>query len=138
MRLRKALSELARAVADEAERNPNFGNRIAVALGLSPTTTVGAGVQTPGAIVRPRPRNRRSSPILDPIEVARQGEGTLREQLKPLSVEQLKDIVAAFGMDPGKLVMKWKTGDRIIDRIVEVSLSRAQKGNAFRAQSEPR
>jgi hypothetical protein len=34
-------------------------------------------------------------------------------------------------MDPGKLVMKWKTPERIIDRIVEFSLARAVKGDVF-------
>ncbi len=36
-------------------------------------------------------------------------------------------------MDPGKLVMKWKDNVRVIDRIVELSLTRSTKGDAFRA-----
>jgi len=35
-------------------------------------------------------------------------------------------------MDPGKLVMKWKDRDRVIDRIVEIAGRRATKGDAFR------
>jgi hypothetical protein len=50
-----------------------------------------------------------------------------------LSLEQLRDIVAEFGMDPGKLVLKWKSPQKVIDRIVEISMPRAQKGDAFRA-----
>jgi hypothetical protein len=34
-------------------------------------------------------------------------------------------------MDQGKLVMKWKTRERIIDRIIEFSMSRAVKGDVF-------
>lgn len=34
-------------------------------------------------------------------------------------------------MDPGKLVMKWKTPQRIIDRIVEFSMARSVKGDVF-------
>jgi hypothetical protein len=34
-------------------------------------------------------------------------------------------------MDPGKLVMKWKTPERIINRIVEFSPARAVKGDVF-------
>jgi hypothetical protein len=34
-------------------------------------------------------------------------------------------------MDPGKLVMKWKTPQRIVDRIVEFSMARAVKGDVF-------
>ncbi|EPX78861.1 hypothetical protein Salmuc_04444 [Salipiger mucosus DSM 16094] len=55
----------------------------------------------------------------------------MRSKLEPLTLEQLKDIVAEYGMDPGKLVMKWKTADRVIDRIVEYSVARAKKGKAF-------
>jgi hypothetical protein len=55
----------------------------------------------------------------------------LRQSLAPLNLEQLKDIIADYGMDPSKLAMKWKTPKRIIDRIVEVSLGRAAKGDVF-------
>jgi hypothetical protein len=68
---------------------------------------------------------------LHPIDAARQGEETLRQRLAVLSLEQLKDVVADYGMDPGKLVMKWKTPERIINRIVEFSLARAVKGGVF-------
>ena len=60
----------------------------------------------------------------------------MRARLADLSIEQLKDIVAEFGMDTGKLVSKWKTADRIIERIVETSRARAQKGDVFRADSK--
>jgi hypothetical protein len=36
-------------------------------------------------------------------------------------------------MDPGKLVMKWKGADRVVDRIVELAVARSKKGDAFRA-----
>jgi hypothetical protein len=56
--------------------------------------------------------NRRTPAVLDPIDAARQGEEALRQRLAALSLEQLKDVVADYGMDPGKLVMKWKTPQR--------------------------
>lgn len=71
--------------------------------------------------------------MLDPIEVSIEGEHTLRTRLGELTVEQLKDIIADYGMDPGKLAMKWKDADRLIDRIVEYSIARAKKGNVFLA-----
>jgi hypothetical protein len=121
MGLRKVLSDLTRIVIEEAERNPNFGSRIEEALGLrqkSPMTAT-------------RGSHRRAPAALDPVQVARQGEAALRAQLEELNLEQLKDIVADYGMDPGKLVLKWKTPERIIDRILEVSLARAKKGEGF-------
>jgi hypothetical protein len=78
-----------------------------------------------------RGANRRAPAVLDPVQLARQGEPALRTGLSKLKLEQLKDIVADYGMDSGKLVLKWKTPERIIDRIVEVSLSRIRKGEGF-------
>jgi hypothetical protein len=50
--------------------------------------------------------------------------------MSAISLEQLRDIVAQYGMDPGKLVMKWKDSKRVMDRIVELALVRATKGDA--------
>ncbi len=69
--------------------------------------------------------------MLDPIELARHGDAVLRARLAELNLEQLKDIVADYGMDTGRLVLKWKTPERIINRIVEVSIGRARKGEGF-------
>jgi hypothetical protein len=133
MKMRKVLLDLARVVADQAERDPVFAKQIAAALGLidrpdASSATVKRSTDTA------RPRNRRPAAMLDPIELARNGEAALRSGLAPLTLEQLKDIVADYGMDSGKLVMKWKDADRVVDRIVELALARAQKGDAFRAE----
>jgi hypothetical protein len=122
MKLKKALHELIRAVIDEAERNPEFARKIESALGFE------ARAPKP---ISSRPSHRRASAILDPVALARQGEEVLRTRLAELNLEQLKDIVADYGMDPGKLVLKWKTPVRVIDRIVEISMGRAKKGEVF-------
>ena len=128
MKLRTKLMDIAKAVADQAERDPEFAARLSdIFWGdakpkVRPEPTAGA-----------RPKNRRPPAVLDPVSVAREGEAALRERLAALSFEQLRDIVADYGMDPGKLVMKWKDQARVLDRIVEVSISRAAKGDAFRA-----
>lgn len=138
MKVRKAITNLLRIIADEVERNPDFERRVASALGLEeqPKAPEHEEARTGGSDTSTgqRPKNRRPPPVLDPVEVARSGEDVLRSKLAALSVEQLKDIVAEFGMDPGKLVIKWKTADRIIERIVEISMPRAQKGDAFRSE----
>jgi hypothetical protein len=123
VRLRSVLNGLVRAVVDEADRNPEFAQRLEESLGLISTESNGN---------RPRGSSSRRTPaILNPIELACKGEAVLRERLAGLDLEQLKDVVADFGMDQGKLVMKWKTPQRIIDRIVEVSMVRAVKGDVF-------
>lgn len=132
MKMRKILLDLARVVADQSERDPVFAEQIAVALGLTDKPSPSSvPAKRPTSTVRPR--NRRPAAMLDPIELARKGETALRSGLAQLTLEQLKDIVADYGMDSGKLVMKWKDAERVVDRIVELALARAQKGDAFRA-----
>lgn len=127
--MKRTLNELMRAVVDEAERNPEFARRIEEALGIQEKP------KKPGLS---RAAHRRAPAALDPVELARQGEAALRARLASLDLEQLKDVVADYGMDPGKLVLKWKTADRIIDRIVEVSIGRARKGEGFLSSGSPR
>ncbi len=134
MKLRKALQDFAKVAADEAERNPDFERRLRKALGLAESAVASSDQDA----TKPRKQDvrrrngRRTPPILDPVELVSQGEPVLREQLNPLTVEQLKDIVAGHGMDPSKLVMRWKSRDRITDHIVQMAVTRSQKGNVFR------
>lgn len=122
MTLKKVLSDFIRVIVDEAERNPEFANQIEEAFGIK---------EKPKRQPASRGANRRAPAVLDPVELAREGEQVLRAKLRILTLDQLKDIVADCGMDPGKLVMKWKSADRVIERIVEVSLGRVKKGEGF-------
>lgn len=160
MTIRRSLSKLVNVVIQEAERNPDFEAKLRDALCLtknhSVTTDINqkgenefhserGGSQTAtgkvdpqssiGTHERKRPSNRRPPAVIDPVQLARESETTLRNALEQLNLEQLRDIVADYGMDTGKLVMKWRTTDRIINRIIEVSLLRAEKGDAFRERS---
>jgi hypothetical protein len=124
MSLATTLQALLRAVLDEAARNPEFAARLEQAIGLAPKPP-----KPPKAVAARKAR--RAQPVLNPIALAPQGEAALRAALAPLSVEQLKDIIAAHGMDSDKLAMKWKTAAKLVDRIIATSLARQQKGEAF-------
>lgn len=130
MTLRRTLNALAKAVADEAEHNDRLREQLEAILGLG-TVKRSAPAESEGDIRRRG--GRRAAAVLDPVEVIRHGENELRRQLALLELEQLRDIVAQYGMDPGKLVMKWKDVERVTDRIVELASTRAKKGEAFRA-----
>jgi len=127
--LKTRLSRLAAVVAEQANRNPEFARKIEAIIG-SDDKPLQRGNTEQSAVRR---KGRRALPVLDPIEIAQSGADALREALGPLDVDQLLDIVAEYGMDPGKLVMKWKERERIRDRIIEVSLARTTKGDAFRS-----
>jgi hypothetical protein len=60
------------------------------------------------------------------------GNEYLFKELNKLSVEELKDIVAEYGMDIGKLVMKRKSKDKIINHIADISEKRNKKGDSFK------
>lgn len=143
MKLKATLAKLAAIVAEEAARNPEFQNRLEAVLTptvasptKAPTTSVSRRKKQEGAANPDDPLKRRGGrrapAVIDPIDLAAHGELGLRERLASLDLERLHDIVAQYGMDPGKLVMKWRDSERVIERIVEVALARATKGDAFR------
>ena len=84
----------------------------------------------------PRRTGRRDAPVLDPFEIYREDPDALAGRLDQLNLEQLRDVVAFYGMDPRRLVMKWKTSDRVVAHIVETVHARSRKGDAFRAPSQ--
>lgn len=141
MTIKNILSGFMREVLAEAENNADFAKRLESALNISKKNKIKENFvdsERPamGGIGPKRAANRRAEAVLDPVQAARDGEEYLKSVLSPLSLSQLHDIVAEFGMDTGKLVMKWKDPERVIERIVEMAMSRSQKGDAFRGSSD--
>lgn len=91
-------------IAQQARREPRFLDDIEVALKRI------FGRQLPSRdrqrrAVRP---HRRSPATVDPFEVLREGgTGGLHDRLAPLSVDQLRDIIAEYRIEPYTLAMKW-------------------------------
>lgn len=139
MKLRTTLNRVVRVIVDESERNPVFEAALMDALKpVRPNTPRQDSkvLDTTTQSDPKRPKNRRPPALIDPVQLVRQGEAGLREALSPLSLDELRDVVAEYGMDTSRLVMKWTARERVIDRIVELSLTRAHKGDAFRKPSE--
>jgi hypothetical protein len=135
MNMKKILTALFKEVANEAENNPTFRKRLEAI--IQPEEKEKTKSRRPASenafkSASRRPSNRRAPAVLDPVHLAKQGDGVLRAELSKLDIEQLRDVVAEYGMDTGKIVLKWRDTTRIIDRIAEVAVSRAQKGSAFR------
>ncbi|HEF4747429.1 TPA: hypothetical protein SAO13_001387 [Burkholderia multivorans] len=140
MSLRNTLNRLMRVVIEEAERNPEFEAALNEALGAQSLSKrkqpkEAHSTESSGGEFK-RGKNRRPPAALDPVQVVRDGETALRAALEKLSLDQLRDIVAEYGMDPSRLVMKWVDSARVIDRIVELSTARARKGDAFRKPTD--
>lgn len=124
MKLRTKLLAIARVVAAEAEKNAPF--RKALENAIDPIKK-----EKPSSTNVKRPSNRRTKAKVDPLQIAKES-GSIRPALDDLSLEELRDVVAEFAMDPSKLVMKWKDRERVIDHIIETTRQRAAKGSAFR------
>lgn len=124
MSLRSRLQSILDVILDEADRNHEFAAKLRHTLGAD------ANEEQEKSAKR---TSRRAPAQLDPMAtLVERGEAGLRAALAQLDIEQLKDVIADYGMDPDKLAMKWKTADRLIDRIVTTAVSRSTKGNAFR------
>lgn len=129
---------LARLAADEMVRNTEFASA-ATALSTSRTAP-----QAPASIDTPAPptgttaptrrtRAARTPAVLDPFQTLRSaGQDGLSTQLGRLDLEQLRDIIHQYGMDPDRRAMKWKTISKVRDRIVERALATSTRDNAFR------
>jgi hypothetical protein len=130
-----ALRALFQVIEDEAARNRDFSDRLAAALrGLVADVSADGAplpVREPPPARPARAKSRRAPAAFDPVALARQGEEVLREGLSGLTIEQLKDIIAGHGMDPGKLTTRWRTESKLIGHITTLALSRSRKGEAF-------
>lgn len=128
-----ALFEL---ILREVQDSPKFAEKLESALagGNLPTSRrlKRSRKAAPGKEMT-RSRNRRTAAVIDPFEIFSSGEDHLRAALVRLELEQLKDIVAQYGMDRSRLALKWKAPERLIDLITDTVRTRARKGDAFRS-----
>ena len=131
----RRLSVLFDVLLEEVERNPDLAERIERAFNVETVEQEATAevAEKRGAPKRAtRAKNRRTPAVLDPVALVQEGVDELVKSLRALELEQLRDIVAEYGMDPQRLVMKWKTKDKVIEHIVAMAQQRARKGEAFR------
>lgn len=136
MSIRNTLNRLVRVVIAEAEKNAAFNAALTEALcpktnredsKTSQIITSKKRHQTPK-----RSQNRRSPAVFDPVLLVKNGIAHLRDQLQVLSLEQLRDVIAEYGMDPGNKAMRWKDTAKVVEFILEIAHLRESKGDAFR------
>ncbi|UOQ83408.1 hypothetical protein [Gracilibacillus salinarum] len=117
MSIDKKLEDLFQVIVQEAKDNQAFAKKLEK---LFPTK--------PAA----KKRRKRAPALFNPVIVLEEGEDQLQTRLETLDIYQLKDIIAEYGMDPSKLVMRWRKKEKIIHHIVETTAQRAKKGDVFR------
>jgi len=80
------------------------------------------------------PKSRRRPSPLDPYAVvADDGVDGLRQRLQALDIEELKDIIAEYGMNHDGRAMSWKDHRRFVNRIIEKVDFGTTQGSAFRS-----
>lgn len=125
----KALAATCQNLLDAASEDPALAERVLRRLNGDPK--LAAHVEMPPGMKR---TGRRGPAKLDPFKIlADGGEQALMAELAELDLEELRDIVAQFGMDPRRLVMKWKEAQRVREHVVATTAQRSRKGDAFRA-----
>jgi hypothetical protein len=127
------------AVLREAENNHAFSAELERALGVGAhdlTQTAPCDPERPFDGTRKR-SNRRAKAVLDPFSLLSVGESHLRSELAKLNLDQLRDIVAEYGMDTSRLALKWKSTERLVDFLVSTVVARNRKGDVFRETITP-
>ena len=105
MKLRAKLLEFAKAVADVAERDPEFAARLGDLFGpeLAPQ-------KRPEPVIG-RAKNRRPAAVMDPVAVVREGQDVLKSRLAELSFaaistgstfQRRRSEAASSGTIPGR------------------------------------
>jgi hypothetical protein len=125
----KALAATCQNLLAAASEDPVLAERALRRLNADPK--LADLVQMPPGMKR---TGRRVPAKIDPFKILTDsGEQALMAQLAELDLEELRDIVAQFGMDPRRLVMKWRDAHRVREHIVATTAQRSRKGDAFRA-----
>lgn len=119
--------KISNVISEEIQCNPKFAEKISEAIALAKPDEEFDSVSRE----KPTRRNRRNPAKLDPFILLEDGETALLEGLHGLSVEELKDIIAANGMDPSKLAMKWKSREKLEQHIIEATIRKSGQGDAF-------
>ncbi len=127
MRNEKALITIIRKVADllseECTRNPDFAERLAVLLPITPD----------GTTKKKKPTPRKPQMELPDIyaEWRTRGDTNFRLWLRDLSIPLLHAIIHSKGFDPTRRTTKWKEAEKLADFIFESLHSRLSKGASF-------
>lgn len=135
------LEGLFAAITERATEDPTFANDLLKAVGGElrdrPVARSPRSAQTTSVSRRSTTNNgrskrgRRKPGPFNPYETFAFGEAVLRKRLNECTIDELRDIVAEHGMDYDRLALKWKTPERLVERITEVVSARSRKGDAF-------
>ena len=119
MNIEKQLKQVFEVIINEVKSNEEFAKKIEIALEKEVTE------------IKAKRRGRQPA-LINPNVIVTKGEDILKEELEKLEVAQLKDVICQYTMDPAKMTNRWKSKEKLMNYITEVTLARTKKGDAFR------
>ena len=119
--------ELARAVADEYDRNPSFAHRLDAILKELPES------QRDSRSGRSGPKNTSSNvPVPDIYrEFSSLGESEFRLWIQRLSLPVLREIIRSHDIDATRRTTKWHDSEKLGNFITDQLSARSSRGSAF-------
>ena len=77
-------------------------------------------------------RRKKEKALVNPFDMLEKGQDEFENCLSKFSINQLKDIIFEYDLDPTKKTSKWKKEEKFMHHIIEMTTKRENKGNAFR------
>lgn len=125
MDMEKLLKEFCEVIIEEINKNEEFSNKVKKIL-VENTKIEKDKLKTKKKVLSEK------DILINPYEILLEGTEVLENKLSKLELQDLKNIVEYYSMDPSKSFKRWRKKERFINFILEVSILRANKGNAFR------
>lgn len=110
--------KISKVIQDEMTENEGFAKKIEEIL-------------FPEGTEKPKKKSKRNPAKINPIRLWEEGEEKLREEVAKLDVEELKDVIAEYGLDPKKSANRLKKREKLEELIFEGAKRTATRGDAF-------
>jgi len=115
------LEKLLQVLQDEARQSSGFAARLQEVLAPPPPPPVPDPPPEP-----PKPKRRKA--LLDPFAAYETGwESMLRQELGRLTVDQLRDVIVAYELDPNDRSERLKSEEQLSEWILAAVMSRVEK-----------
>ena len=127
MDMEKLLKDFCEVIIEEINKNEEFSNKVKKIL------VENIKIEKDKLKTKKKKKVLSQKDILiNPYEILLEGTEVLENKISKLELQDLKNIVEYYSMDPSKSFKRWRKKERFINLILEVSILRANKGNAFR------
>lgn len=127
--LERIVTRLYECVLEEMQTNPVFAKKLADIL-FEDTSFVVDKSRTKKKPIKSKRKKALFNPVVYLLEHEMQNK-VLEVELGKLEINQLKDMISEYDMDPNKEATRWRKKEKFISLILERSLKRSNHGKVF-------